>query len=90
MRQLTKNEKIEAYTYAMITILDETDDFPLVCCNLEDWLLENDIEAIDVLDYFPEFLKQKPKGKTENRAWWPYGERTKRLKALGNAITLVK
>jgi predicted SnoaL-like aldol condensation-catalyzing enzyme len=94
MRALTKKQKIEAYTFAMFDVLDEKDIFPLVCYSLQDWLIKNNIDYAygydEVLDFFPEFLKQKPQGRSVRRAWWPAGQRTKRVKALEKAINLVR
>jgi hypothetical protein len=94
MRKLTKKQKIEAYTFAMFDVLDEIDIYPLVCYSLENWLTENNIDYAhgydEVLNFFPEFLKQKPQGKSVGNAWWPMGQRTKRVKALEKAINLVK
>lgn len=89
---LTPQQKIEAYTYAML----ELQQCPnaAVCLLLQYWLNEWEFGYPSDLDpatsYFPEFLAQKPQGCPKSHLWWPDGAVHPRLLALERAIEMVK
>jgi hypothetical protein len=92
MRQLTPEQKIEAYTYAMIKLWAFDRDYA-VCIELYDWMRVHFPTGILRVDeviqlHFPEFLKQRPK--IYGMHWWPTHNRAPRLRALEKAIALVQ
>lgn len=84
---LTPEQKIEAYTYAMLAIVSEENYG--VCPALWDWGCENKVFPNDYRSY-PEFEKQKPKNTRPHYYWWRYGAVHPRLLALERAIEMVK
>ena len=90
---LTRDQKIEAYTYAMLAVVAKIGiGGSFVCINLKIYLREcfgiTNGHCSDVLEYFPEFSAQKP-----NKilyVWWDSNDDESRLTALASAIALVE
>jgi hypothetical protein len=88
MKQLTKEEKLEAYTYAMFVIFDEP-WCPFVCYSLVYWVKYFKGAPFCMAEMFNEFERQR-KGRVG--AWWPVtpsGNRS-RLRAIERAMNLVE
>ncbi len=101
MKQLSKEEKLTAYSFAYLSVLSGMHallnyGYPCVCDSLSKCvycLIKNYWQDTScVLDYFPEFAKQKPKGKRQGEYWWdtdPSGNLS-RLRAIERAIRIVE
>lgn len=92
MTQLTRREKLDAYTYALLCIYeylsnDNGDCF--VCNNLGRWINENEKKCYPFsLEDFPEFAKQQPVN--SSGSWWGIYEMDKRIAAIERAIHLTE
>ncbi len=98
MKRLTKKQKLQAYSFAYLSIYSGThpsgDYFTLCVCDSLLEFLNNHFCSWDwqgsVLSYFPEFAKQRPED--PNIFWWPKTTdgNLSRLRAIERAIQLVE
>jgi hypothetical protein len=93
MRQLTLEERLACYEHAKwyIRLLG----FHYICLLLEEQYQKITKELIPkqteiARSHFPEFYAQKPDTKHEGEAWFLRGDIESRIKALENAISLIK
>ena len=100
---MTKKEKIEAYTYAMLAVYaygEEVEDYygqslllyRYTCPNLKSWLVARDYDnnmSVNPASYFPEFFSLQPKTVYSWMPWWGEGKAI-RLRKLNQAISLIK
>jgi hypothetical protein len=93
---MTKKEKIEAYTYAMLVIMIDHVD-PFICVRLNEWLhycygLVSAWDIKDVSKYFPEIMQLQPDQNDKSGGWWPTTKAGNELRliALEKAIQLVQ
>ena len=85
---LTPQQRLEAYKYSKNCLLKPANRSIGVCSLLEEYLaIVLDIYPDDLLNYFPEFVAQKPKV-VKGIYWW--NSFNQRLAALDRAIELVK
>lgn len=90
--QLSKKQKLEAYTYALLCALSARDSrlqgniLIGVCINLDDWAINNEIHNAS----FPEFVSQRPANKSF--LWWPCNVKGMdlRIAAIERAIHLTE
>jgi len=96
MEKLTTIEKLEAYHLALEQC--EFLDSPFVCPVLREYAQDKAVLDPGLLTMplkelkrlFPEFYKQKPKGKRARDAWWDYLESELRVLAIKKSIELIK
>lgn len=82
---LTKKQRLEAYTYAYISVLSDCFlDFG-VCHILDLWGIRNTGGWLGS-NHIPEWYNQEPKGASPFDFWWPIENRRIRLRALERAI----
>lgn len=97
MRQLTIEEKINIYEYAIDCVNEAEDKYDLwICPHLIDAIPSvyfNLSDGIDIIYLLPEFYNKKPKTQNSDGAgWWPYGKKGKeiRIKVLKEIIKELK
>lgn len=98
--ELTKEQKIAAYEYAIHEIISHNSQYFYVCrilCFYSHTFLKIDVKltwlnASDLFkELFPEFWSQKPEYIIrENGTWWLPDDRKSRIQALQNAIKLLE
>lgn len=93
---LTKEQKLEAYTYTMLIHLLETDArIPtFVCIDLKHWYnrgknIKHRCVLGEVIDHFPEFHAQYPNNNRFGCAWWSDFS-PRRTRAIERAIELTE
>ena len=94
---LTKSQKMEAYTFAMLRVLQDIEASfyrtPFVCIQLDEFSREKKFCGTDN-ELYPEFMEQrkKPHAVCYGGGWWPMGVNgnLSRLAAIERAINITE
>ena len=97
MKKPNKIERMNAYLYAWAILtgrIEQTHSQTTncVCPMLQTYLSETTgflFSFMEIIDAFPEFAKQKPKGKDDIGSWFSDNDKKSRITALENAIKLL-
>ena len=98
MKELTTEEKLEAYGYALQGVLKDIINSLKagICVDLQHWLNENKemglVAYTETLLYFPEFKLYQTVGVDANHNWWPDSKKgnQRRIEVLEEIIEKLK
>lgn len=82
---LTKEQRLEAYTYAYLMLLSGEYSGYGICDTLDTWGINN-LHGLLSNRHVPEWYNQRPYDILEGLLWWPEKDTASRLRALERAI----
>lgn len=82
---LTKEQRLEAYTYVYFIYLSGEGYNDGVCHHFDSWGIKNVSFCLGIHD-LPEWHNQEPEDANPCDFWWPIEDRQSRLRALERAI----